>query len=415
MNPESQTLIALNVALLLQLAGLAFAVVADPYVSRQQRKILIYIVVMDLLLIVQNQASEYITPDIPGAKMILVALSAVGYSLRPMVIALFIRLLRPAGRGLMIWGIVGFNALIHISAFFMPLAYSYNANLSYQRGPLGYTSFVVSFGLLIWMVYISIKDKKNSGLKEQVIPIFYALLVVAASLADLETGFNPYISYLMVAMVSGCVFFYIWLHLKYAREHEMALWAEQRMKIMISQIQPHFLYNTLATIQALCVIDPDRASEVTGNFAAYLRQNIDSLNSVELIPFEKELEHTKLYSDIEMIRFPSIKVQYDIGDINFTLPALTVQPMVENAIRHGIRVRDEGEVTVSVHKCEGGHEIVIRDNGVGFRMKDIAADGMSHIGIANVKQRIEQQCGGIFEVHSAIDEGTRIRMFIPEH
>ena len=99
--------------------------------------------------------------------------------------------------------------------------------------------------------------------------------------------------------------YYIWLHLQFVREHENDLKAQQRIQIMMSQIQPHFMYNTLATIQALCLSDPQKAFDTTALFSAYLRDNIDSLSKSDLIPVHKELQHTKIYTDIEMIRYTS--------------------------------------------------------------------------------------------------------------
>ena len=197
------------------------------------------------------------------------------------------------------------------------------------------------------------------------------------------------------------------------REHERALRAEQRIQIMMTQIQPHFLYNTIATIRALCRRDAEKAGEVAEKFGDYLWQNLDSLNIVGLIPFQKELEHTKIYAEIEMVRFDTIRVEYDIRDDRFKLPPLTLQPLVENAIRHGVRIREEGIVRVSTRQAEACHEIVVWDNGTGFDVNKIDAAEGSHIGIRNVRERIEGMCGGTLKVESTIGEGTTVTMTIP--
>ena len=112
----------------------------------------------------------------------------------------------------------------------------------------------------------------------------------------------------------SCVMYYIWLHLQFVRKHERALLAEHRIQIMMTQIQPHFLFNTLSAIRALIGKDQKAASHTVGLFSAYLRQNLESLNQAEVIPLSKEIEHTKIYAEIEMIRFPNIRVEYDIRD-----------------------------------------------------------------------------------------------------
>ena len=154
--------------------------------------------------------------------------------------------------------------------------------------------------------------------------------------------------------------------------------------------------------------------EITGKFSSYLRQNLNTLEFPGLISFEKELEHTRSYADIEMVRFPNIRVEYAIEDSGFSVPPLTVQPIVENAIRHGVRIREEGIIRVSAYQTEEGHEILISDNGVGFDVQTLGQNEGTHIGLKNVKERIETMCGGSVTVESRIDEGTRVTICIPE-
>lgn len=246
------------------------------------------------------------------------------------------------------------------------------------------------------------------------LPIFNALLIIGAVILDTMVYYQDYpVTFLTITVVSSNVFYYIWLHLQFVREHENALMAEQRIQIMMTQIQPHFLYNTLSTIQALCRIDPEKAFSITEKFGAYLRQNIDSLEQPNLIPITKELEHTKVYADIEMIRFPKIRVEYKMEDEAFSLPALSIQPLVENAIRHGVRVRNNGLVSVTTQKQPGYHEIIIRDNGKGFDPEDDSETDGTHIGIRNVRERIEGMCSGTLLVESRIGEGTTVTIRIP--
>ena len=184
---------------------------------------------------------------------------------------------------------------------------------------------------------------------------------------------------------------------------------------MMSQIQPHFLFNTLSTIQALTEIDPERASKVIEEFALYLRQNINSLNEEDMISVTKELEHTRIYSDIEQVRFPSIKIEYEIEDDDFLIPPLTIQPMVENAIRHGVRGKKHGWVAVSTWREEDAHVISIRDNGKGFDVDKMIEDTLKgdHIGLKNVRDRIIDMAGGTFKIESVEGEGTSVTIRIP--
>ena len=154
--------------------------------------------------------------------------------------------------------------------------------------------------------------------------------------------------------------------------------------------------------------DPSKASYVAENFGTYLRQNLESLEYEGLIPLEKELAHTRVYSEIEMIRFPKIEVIYDIDDNDILLPPLTIQPLVENSIRHGVRERKNGRVEVHTRYVDGHHEIIVKDNGVGFDPDSLEpSTGGKHIGMNNVRDRIEEMCQGVMEIDSN-ENGTTI-------
>ena len=217
------------------------------------------------------------------------------------------------------------------------------------------------------------------------------------------------LAFLTIAIVISCVAYYTWLHLQFVREHEEALRAGQHIQIMMSQIQPHFLFNTLSTIQALCDTDPQTAIYAIERFGVYLRKNLEALNQADLIPLSRELEHTQAYAEIEMLRFSNIRVDYDIQARDFRIPALSIQPLVG----HGVRARDDGRVTVTVRRAVDENLIVIRDNGTGFDPGRIDEADESHIGIANVRSRLEQMCGGVPDIDSRIGEGTTVTMRIP--
>lgn len=191
---------------------------------------------------------------------------------------------------------------------------------------------------------------------------------------------------------------------------------EKQTQIMLSQIQPHFLYNVLSAVSALCLSDPMKAKKTVDNFALYLRANLNSLRNNHLVGFKQELQHTKAYLEIEKIRFgDDLNVVYDIQYDNFRLPSLTVQPMVENAVRHGICGREDGgTVTVSTKKIDGNVIIIVQDDGVGFDMNANLNDGQSHVGIENVTQRVRTMCGGSLNVDSTPGQGTTATIILPQ-
>ena len=382
------------------------------YIHSRRRRLLLIIIGIVFALIIQGHLDWYLdfkTETIALHKLI----SVIGYALRPAVIVLLIQIQRPSKYTKLLWAVIGINAAVYMTTFFSDICFSFTDQGAFTRGPLGYTSFIVSGILLVYLVVEGFILFQTERKGDYVVPIFVSVFIIFATVADVILTIASPISFLMVSMVGACVFYYIWLHMAFIREHEKEMEAGQRIKIMMSQIQPHFLFNTLATVQALCYTDPDMAAKTLEKFGMYLRQNIDSLDKPDLIPFERELEHTQVYAEIERVRFPSIEIQYDIEDTDFYLPALTIQPLVENAIRHGVRIREHGLIEVEVKKRRYGHSIVIRDNGKGFDVDAPQSPDRSHIGMNNVRDRIESMCRGQMDVKSKVGEGTTITIRLP--
>jgi sensor histidine kinase YesM len=187
---------------------------------------------------------------------------------------------------------------------------------------------------------------------------------------------------------------------------------ESRISVMISQIQPHFLYNSLGVIQELCYGEPEKAEKAIGNLAEFLKGNMSVLMSDKLVFFEDELNHTKKYLEIEYLRFEDqLKVEYEIcvDTKSFSLPALTLQPIVENAIRYGVRKREDGGIVkISAYEKDEYYEVIVEDNGPGFEVDNAYMDEGTHIGIQNVRERLMRMCDGALMVESKIGEGTRV-------
>jgi len=191
---------------------------------------------------------------------------------------------------------------------------------------------------------------------------------------------------------------------------------ESNISIMLSQIQPHFLYNSLSAIRELCRIDPETAVEAVDEFASYLRGNLDALVIKEPIQFENELRHVKTYLSLEKKRFgDKLNIVYDIRAENFLIPALTLQPIVENAVRHGVTKREEGgTVTVKSEESETEAIITVTDDGIGFDPDEIKKSGHISIGIGNVRSRLTAMCGGLVAVNSEPGAGTAVVITIPK-
>ena len=192
---------------------------------------------------------------------------------------------------------------------------------------------------------------------------------------------------------------------------------QARIDLMLSQIQPHFLFNSLYVIQEICHTDPETASRAIEDFSRYLRHNMDSIAINQPIPFSEELQHTKIYVSLQQLRFGEVlNVNYDLAATDFRLPSLALQPIVENAIRYGVRQNENGAGTVLIRTSETDDlwEISVTDNGPGFDPSKIPQDGASHVGLNNVRERLKRISGGNLLIESEIGKGTKVTIQLPK-
>ena len=191
--------------------------------------------------------------------------------------------------------------------------------------------------------------------------------------------------------------------------------SEYNAKLILTQVQPHFTLNALSSIQYLCKHDSEAAFEAISDFSIYLRNNMEFATITEMIPFEKELAHIEKYVSIERRRFGDrINVVYDIKEHDFGIPPLSVQPLVENAIKHGIsKKRGGGTVELSAWRGANNIHIVVRDDGVGFDMDKPFSDDRVHLGLEIVRNRLKQKCDGELVITSEENKGTICEILIP--
>ncbi|MEG2619455.1 MAG: histidine kinase [Oscillospiraceae bacterium] len=269
-------------------------------------------------------------------------------------------------------------------------------------------------GLLLCMdMALIVKHHKAMGWHNAIPLLLYILLPVIGFFMSFWWDVTP----VYLAATLSMLLMFIVFHLeqdKQLREQERQL-AQSRISIMLSQIQPHFLYNTLTAICGLCDENPKEAKKVTAEFADYLRHNLESLTQSTPVPFEDELRHTKVYLGIEKKRFEQrLNIVYDIANIDFRIPALTIQPIVENAVKHGVtRKKSGGTVTLSTRELEDCYEIIVADDGVGFDVNEPLTDPDTHVGIENVRCRLWSICRGTLDIKSTVGEGTTAIIRIP--
>lgn len=189
---------------------------------------------------------------------------------------------------------------------------------------------------------------------------------------------------------------------------------ESRISTMMSQIRPHFIYNTLGSIEQLCSIDPPKAGELVHNFAKYLRGNFRELDNPRPILMSQEMEHVHHYINIENVRFPDMTFSFEMDSVDFHIPALTIQPIVENAIKHGLmKLPKGGTIRVVSYETDTHYCVSVEDDGAGFDTSELL-DERKHVGIRNIRERLKAMVDGTLEIESKVGTGTKVLITIPK-
>lgn len=202
-------------------------------------------------------------------------------------------------------------------------------------------------------------------------------------------------------------------------EYELQM---SRIRNFTSQMQPHFLYNALGSIQEVVLENPQYASELIGDFTIHLRSCIRAMANDTPVPFVQELENVKAYVNIEKMRFgDKLHVLYDIQAKDFVILPLTVQPLVENAIRHGIYERGlwGGTVRLKTEERKNAWVIEVQDDGVGFDVEayfsGLASGKQDSTGIKNIIFRLDKVMGAALKIKSRPGAGTTVTIEVPKN
>ena len=316
--------------------------------------------------------------------------------------------------------VIGYMAiyiLFSLGNFFVPIFFvtSFNGTLIFRTDYFTLTYFMVWY--IFYLIYVF---TRKCSLKVKITLSSYVLFPLVLDAAAFALNGSEFFRSIFYSINGLCFLLplyliYFNLHIEQGRkmlEQKEELTAA-RINLMVSQIQPHFIYNSLSAIIELIDIDTEQAKDSIVSFSDYLRVNLNALKDAKLVPFDKELEHCKTYLGFELLRFDNIKVEYDIETTAFMLPALTVQPLLENAVKHGVsKTGHGGTVRLSV-KDEGENILItVSDDGVGFDT-EVQLEGV-HIGLENVSKRLSDLCGGQLKVQSMIGKGTEAIVLIPK-
>jgi len=312
--------------------------------------------------------------------------------------------------------VVGINFVLSASTPFTHVYFYFNEmNLTVLQDAL----IISDICVFIWTtltLFILITNRKNLSKKELGALLSYVFLPTFALIFYLIT-LN--LLFIICSITLSIIIYFASIQAELSqqfKQQELEL-AESRIATMTSQIQPHFIYNALAAIKSMIRIDPEMASETLTEFSDYLRSNIDSLSTTTPISFVSEMNHVETYLSIEQKRFKDkLIITYDIKVKDFNIPQLSIQPIVENAVRHGITSRkiNGGNIKISTYEINDVIIITVTDDGAGFDTnKAINDQERINVGITNVRTRLAAMVGGSLEVQSELNVGTTVTIKIP--
>lgn len=293
------------------------------------------------------------------------------------------------------------------------LYYSVTDANTFQSGPLvGFYAFMmVMQSLALFAAVPRMRRQHGTGTALRLLIggalILFALLTESSTMRLLTT---PSMTLELLLLTVG-----VQLRLEKALVEARAEAAETHMRLLSGQIRPHFIFNSLNTIKALIPEDPVFAERTVQDFADYLRSHLDVMSSDQLIPFAEEMSHVRHYVSLETTCSErTIELVTDFSVEDFAVPPLTVQPLVENAIRHGLRNRKEGgTIVVRTRETDDAIMISVIDNGCGFVSGEDEPGSGNHVGIANVRERLERQCHGTLSIQSG-SQGTTATITLPK-
>ena len=326
------------------------------------------------------------------------ALCVFSYILRPVIILIELLIICPDKRlriPIIVPSVV--NALIYLPTLFgRPLAFYFTSDNAWVGiAPFNLTIYLVLivylFILLAFsVIYFSKKNRKCSV-------IILAIVLLSLVVAVLEY-FNIMTGYTTTVTAMGTLTYYIYLSTIYQQkiretvaEKELTL-AKNELDLLRSQIQPHFIYNSLSTIRSLAKRDSKKAVVCIDEFSKYLKSHIGAIQSDELVSFESEIDNINAYLQV----------------IQMTL---VLEPIIENAVSHGIS-KHGGTITISTHEENGNVIIRVTDSGSPSKDKEEFEPIHNGIGLQNTEKRLRLQCSGTLKANFT-DSGSTVELAVP--
>ncbi len=329
--------------------------------------------------------------------------SAITYSLNPLLILLELYLIAPIKHKFLLVIPYIINVALAVSDLFgTNFIYAYTEDHNFISGKLKVVPAIVVCFYILLLTFYSNYFIKNDERSKAIIVFFMSFSTIITVYLEYE---NIIVNHTTDIAAMEMLIYYFYLaaihHSKVQQKlhaSELAL-ERQNNELLMAQIQPHFINNSLLAIQARCMDYPEIYDSIR-NFSRYLRSNFDNIGNTHSITFEQELKNIKAYLALEKMNFGDrLTVEYDIDNEDFMLPALSVEPLVENAVRHGVAARENGGVVQIIQRDEeSGIIIEVRDIGQGKLNLTEKQEKRRGIGVANVRARLAVNNKGVLEL-----------------
>ena len=344
--------------------------------------------------------------------------SVILYIIRPVIILLELYLLTPEKENKFILAVPAIvNAMIYVSAFITPkYSFGFSDENTFQRGLLGHMVYVVMLLYLLMLLVFSVEHFKKSARRSRVIVIF--MVIIAVIEAALEwTGVIIGYSTPVTALMMLIYYTYLSVIHQYETARELAqkelTLAKDNLLILKSQIQPHFVFNSLSIIRSLTKRDKQKAVQCIDDFSDYLKAHIGAILQEDLIPFEKELENVKAYLSLVQADYSGkVEVIYELEETDFRMPSLSLEPIVENAVKYGIG-REGGRLTIATRSDDDNYVLTITDSGNKEKYLKEEHKNSTGIGLENTRKRLDMQLGASLDINIQ-ESGTVVTILIPK-
>lgn len=303
------------------------------------------------------------------------------------------------------------HVVLLVISQFTGLYYTIDPSNTYHRSDLYPISYVMTLTLMVIdAYYLIVGREKFTERQEKALWVF--LLVPSLSVGAQIFVYGVY--FVVLTTIISAFIMYLYL-LEDNRERQLKQLNEitqLRTDVLISQVRPHFIFNSLTAIRSLCDMDSE-AYEAIGHFAGFLRGSIDMLGETSCIPMTRELETVENYLYMEKLRFEEkMQIVRDLRDVSFMIPSCSLQIITENAVKHGIRNNPDGRGTLTLrsYETDKAHIVEVEDDGIGFDPDNVT----SGTGLNNLRRRLELMCEGEFRIKSEIGKGTLAQIIIPK-